>query len=224
MNILLVEDDPGIGRFVTKGLTAEGWNVHWLRQGENAVSCATTGDYSAIVLDLMLTDCDGYTLARQIRQAGIEDPILMLTARDSLEEKLEGFRAGADDYVTKPFAFEELMARLRVLARRGTAPAPERPSVTIGELTIDLLAHEVRMNGQVLELTKREYDLLLYLARCGGRAVSRERILQNAWGATIEVTPNAVDVYIGYLRKKLQGAGPTPSIKTVRGVGFRLSE
>lgn len=223
MNILLVEDDPGIGRFVTRGLAAEGWNVHWLREGETAVSCATSGDYSAIVLDLMLTDCDGYTLARQIRQAGVARPILMLTARDSLEEKLEGFRAGADDYVTKPFAFEELMARLRVLARRGSAP-PERPVVTIGALTIDLLAHEARLADQTLELTKREYDLLLYLASCGGRAVSRERILQNAWGATIEVTPNAVDVYIGYLRKKLQALGPSPSIKTVRGVGFRLSE
>lgn len=223
MNILLVEDDPGIGRFVTKGLTAEGWNVHWLRQGENALSCATSGDYSAIVLDLMLADTDGYTLARQIRQAGIARPILMLTARDSLEEKLEGFRAGADDYVTKPFAFEELMARLRVLARRDSTP-PEKLVLTLGELTIDLLAHEVRMAGQTLDLTKREYDLLLYLARCGGRAVSRERILQNAWGATIEVTPNAVDVYVGYLRKKLLAAGPSPSIKTVRGVGFRLAE
>lgn len=223
MNILLVEDDPGIGRFVTRGLSAEGWNVHWLRQGEHAVSCASNGDYSAIVLDLMLTDCDGYTLARQIRQAGISRPILMLTARDSLEEKLEGFRAGADDYVTKPFAFEELMARLRVLARRDSVQ-PESLSVTLGDLTIDLLAHEARMGGQALELTKREYDLLLYLARCGGRAVSRERILQNAWGATIEVTPNAVDVYVGYLRKKLQAAGSSPSIKTVRGVGFRLAE
>jgi DNA-binding response OmpR family regulator len=222
MNILLVEDDPGIGRFVTKGLTAEGWNVQWLRQGETAVSCATNGDFSAIILDLMLNDCDGYALARQIRQAGILRPILMLTARDSLEEKLEGFRAGADDYVTKPFAFEELMARLRVLARRGNAP-PERPVVSIGDLTIDLLAHEARMGEQTLELTKREYDLLLYLAKCGGRAVSRERILQNAWGATIEVTPNAVDVYIGYLRKKLLAAGASPSIKTVRGVGFRLA-
>ncbi len=224
MNILLVEDDPGIGRFVTKGLTAEGWNVHWLRQGESAVATAGNGDYSAIILDLMLADTDGYTLARQIRQAGISRPILMLTARDSLEEKLEGFRAGADDYVTKPFAFEELMARLKVLARRNAVPQQEPLVISVGELVIDLLAHEVKMAGQLVELTKREYDLLLYLARCGGRAVSRERILQNAWGATIEVTPNAVDVYIGYIRKKLQALGPSPTIKTVRGVGFRLTE
>jgi len=224
MNILLVEDDPGIGRFVTRGLTAEGWNVHWLRQGETAVATAGSGEFSAIILDLMLSDTDGYTLARQIRQAGISRPILMLTARDSLEEKLEGFRAGADDYVTKPFAFEELMARLKVLARRNTAPQQEQLVVNVGELTIDLLAHEVKMVGQPVELTKREYDLLLYLARCGGRAVSRERILQNAWGATMDVTPNAVDVYVGYIRKKLQAIGPSPTIKTVRGVGFRLTE
>jgi DNA-binding response OmpR family regulator len=224
MNILLVEDDPGIGRFVTKGLTAEGWHVHWLRQGETAVTTAGNGDYSAIILDLMLSDTDGYTLARQIRQAGISRPILMLTARDSLEEKLEGFRAGADDYVTKPFAFEELMARLKVLARRNAAPQQEQLVISVGDLVIDLLAHEVKMAGQAVELTKREYDLLLYLARCGGRAVSRERILQNAWGATIEVTPNAVDVYVGYIRKKLQALGPSPTIKTVRGVGFRLTE
>lgn len=224
MNILLVEDDPGIGRFVTKGLTAEGWNVHWLRQGETALACAGNGDFSAIILDLMLSDCDGYQLARQIREAGISRPIIMLTARDSLEEKLEGFRSGADDYVTKPFAFEELMARIKVLARRGTTAQQEKLVITLGDLTIDLLAHEVRMGGQTLELTKREYDLLLYLARCGGRAVSRERIMQNAWGATIEVTPNAVDVYVGYIRKKLQAIGPSPAIKTVRGVGFRLTE
>lgn len=224
MNILLVEDDPGIGRFVTKGLTAEGWNVHWLRQGETALSCASSGDYSAIILDLMLSDSDGYQLARQIRQAGVSRPILMLTARDSLEEKLEGFRAGADDYVTKPFAFEELMARLRVLARRGEEQQQEKLVVSVGELQIDLLAHEVRMQGQPIELTKREYDLLLYLARCGGRAVSRERILQNAWGSATDVTPNAVDVYVGYLRKKLMAVGPSPTIKTVRGVGFRLTE
>jgi DNA-binding response OmpR family regulator len=175
------------------------------------------------VLDLMLTDTDGYTLARQIRQAGIVRPILMLTARDGLEEKLEGFRAGADDYVTKPFAFEELMARLRVLARRGSEPA-EQLALTVGDLTIDLLAHEVRMAGQTLDLTKREYDLLLYLVRSGGRVVSRERILQNAWGATTDVTLNAVDVYVGYIRKKLQSIAPSPAIKTVRGVGFRLAE
>jgi DNA-binding response OmpR family regulator len=224
MNILLVEDDPGIGRFVTKGLAAEGWNVHWLRQGETAVATAGSGDFSAIILDLMLSDTDGYTLARQIRQAGISRPILMLTARDSLEEKLEGFRAGADDYVTKPFAFEELMARLKVLARRDSSQQQEQLVISVGDLVIDLLAHEAKMAGQAIELTKREYDLLLYLARCGGRAVSRERILQNAWGATSDVTPNAVDVYVGYIRKKLQAIGPSPTIKTVRGVGFRLTE
>lgn len=224
MNILLVEDDPGIGRFVTKGLTAEGWNVDWLRQGETAVAHAGNNDYAAIILDLMLSDCDGYQLARQIREAGVSRPIIMLTARDSLEEKLEGFRSGADDYVTKPFAFEELMARVKVLARRGASGQKEQLSISCGALTIDLLAHEVKMADQVVELTKREYDLLLYLAKSAGRAVSRERIVQNAWGATVDVTPNAVDVYVGYIRKKLQAWGPSPTIKTVRGVGFRLTE
>lgn len=224
MNILLVEDDPGIGRFVSRGLTAEGWTVNWLRQGETAVACAEGGNYCAIVLDLMLTDCDGYQLARDMRDAGVTRPILMLTARDSLEEKLEGFRAGADDYVTKPFAFEELMARLKVLSRREAPEKSEQTEIVIGDLRIDLLAHEVRMKDEPLELTKREFDLLLHLSRSAGHAVSRDGILQNAWGGASDVTPNAVDVYVGYIRRKMQAVADSPTIKTVRGVGFRLSE
>ena len=224
MNILLVEDDPGIGRFVSRGLAAEGWTVNWLRQGETAVACAGEGDYCAIILDLMISDCDGYQLAREMREAGVTRPILMLTARDSLEEKLEGFRAGADDYVTKPFAFEELMARLKVLSRRETSAPVEQTALVVGDLRIDLLAHDVHMKDQQLELTKREFDLLLFLARSAGHAVSRDRILQNAWGGSSDVTPNAVDVYIGYVRRKMQAVSESPTIRTVRGVGFRLTK
>ncbi len=218
MRILLVEDDPGIGRAVVKGLEAEGFVLDWQRSGRGVIEALREGP-SLVILDLMLPDIDGVLLARQIRLARFEAPILMLTARDGLEEKLEGFRSGADDYLTKPFWFAELLARVLALTRRGKLPAGH---LMVDALVIDVRAREANVGGCVLELTKKEFEILEYLVRNPGCALGREAILENAWGADSEITLNAVDVYIGYLRKKLAAFPDAPAIKTVRGVGYKL--
>lgn len=221
LSVLLVEDDPGIGRFVTRGLAAEGFSVHWLRGITGVPRQLCGADYAILILDLMLPDGDGAALARHLRDSGQMIPILMLTARDSLDEKLDGFRCGADDYLTKPFAFDELLARVRVLARSGSA-GPERGHLPVADLSIDLRAREVSCKGQLMNLTRREFDLLLYLARHAGEVISRERLLASAWRGGGELSSNAVDVYLGYLRRKLRAAGSDTEIVTVRGVGCRL--
>lgn len=220
-SVLLVEDDPGIGRFVTRGLAAEGFSVQWLRGISGVPRQLTGADYAVLILDLMLPDGDGCALARYLRDAGHMVPILMLTARDSLDEKLDGFRNGADDYLTKPFAFDELLARVRVLARRGSA-GPDRSHLLVGDLAIDIRAREVACNGQIIALTRREFDLLLYLARNAGEVVSRERLLAGAWGNNGDLSINTVDVYLGYLRRKLKAHGSETEITTVRGIGCRI--
>ena len=220
-SILLVEDDPGIGRFVTRGLAAEGFSVQWLRGISGVPRQLTGADYAVLILDLMLPDGDGCSLARYLREAGQMVPILMLTARDSLDEKLDGFRNGADDYLTKPFAFDELLARVKVLARRGSA-GPERSLLQVADLSIDVRAREVSCAGQLISLTRREFDLLLYLARHAGEVVSRERLLAGAWGNNGELSINTVDVYLGYLRRKLKAHGSETEIVTVRGIGCRI--
>lgn len=220
-SVLLVEDDPGIGRFVARGLAAEGFSVQWLR-GIGGVPRQLTGaDYAVLILDLTLPDGDGRSLARQLRESGEMIPILMLTARDSLDEKLDGFRNGADDYLTKPFAFDELLACVKVLARRGSA-GPERHHLSVADLVIDVRAREVSCAGQLISLTRREFDLLLYLARHAGQVVSRERLLAGARGDNGELGINTVDVYLGYLRRKLKAHGSETGITTVRGIGCRI--
>lgn len=220
-NVLLVEDDPGIGRFLTRGLAAEGFSVQWLRGIGSVPQQLTGADYAVLILDLMLPDGDGCSLARHLRNNGQMIPILMLTARDSLDEKLDGFRNGADDYLTKPFAFDELLARVKVLARRGSA-GPERSMLTVADLVIDVRSREATCAGRALSLTRREFDLLHYLARHAGEVVSRERILYGVWGATTEMGTNAVDVYLGYLRRKLKAIGSDTEITTMRGAGCRI--
>lgn len=221
MKILLVEDDPGIGRVVCDGLRAHAYDVEWLREGAQAITLLNSNSYSAVILDLMLPDKNGYDLCRNLRGHGIETPIIMLTARDGLDDKLEGFRAGADDYLTKPFSVEELIARIRAVLKRTSKPV-QQTRIAYGGLEIDLLAHEVRKGHSTLNLTQREFDVLVCLARNSGHVVSRERLLQSAWGSDADITPNAIDVYVSYLRRKLKAAGERPAIVTVRGVGFRL--
>ncbi|MEQ8824423.1 MAG: response regulator transcription factor [Filomicrobium sp.] len=222
MKILIVEDDTGIGRFLRNGLLANGFDVDWVQSGAQLVKRVSSGNYAAVVLDLMLPDADGFSLCQELRSAGITTPICMLTARDSLEDKLEGFRSGADDYLTKPFAVDELVARLRAIARRDSALGAASV-LRHGDVVIDLLAHEARVGDDVIDLTPREFSVLLFLARHAGQAVSRERILQAAWGMDAEVTPNTVDVYVGYLRRKLKAKGVDAAITTVRGIGFKFS-
>lgn len=219
MTILLVEDDPGIGRFVSRGLAAEGFEVEWLRAGKPASARLQDHAFEAAVLDLGLPDIDGFELCRGLRADGVLTPILMLTARDGLDDKLAGFSAGADDYLSKPFAFEELLARLNVLIRRGAG----RAGVTeVGRLRLDPHARSAAVGDQALALSSREFDVLACLARTPGEPVARQDILDRAWGDTAEVTENTVDVYVGYLRRRLAAAPGAPAIETVRGVGFKL--
>lgn len=222
MKILLVEDDTGIGRVVCNGLRAHAFDVEWLRDGNTAIAELSSNGYCAAILDLMLPDSDGYDLCRKLRERGFETPVIMLTARDSLEDRLEGFRAGADDYLTKPFSIDELIARIRALLKR-SAKLEHETRISYRGLEIDLLAHQACNGREILDLTQREFDVLACLARNAGHVVSRDRLLQIAWGDNADVTANTVDVYVGYLRRKLTETGDTPSISTVRGVGFKLA-
>ena len=221
MNILLVEDDPGIGRFVSRGLAAEGFDVHWLHAGREARETLKTNAFAVAILDLGLPDIDGTELCSGIRRDGVETPILMLTARDSLDDKLDGFRCGADDYLTKPFAFEELLARLKALTHRRRRPANEVQ--TIGSLRLDLDARAAFVGAAPVSLTRREFDVLACLARRPQTPVSREMILDQAWGPGSDVAENTVDVYVGYLRRHLANHPGAPAIETVRSIGFQLT-
>lgn len=221
MNILLVEDDVGIARFVERGLTLEGIQVQWTATGEEALAYLRSYQYDAIILDLMLPDMDGRDVCRTLRGQGVTTPICMLTAKDSLDEKISGFEVGADDYLTKPFAFEELLARIKVMQRRNSN-YQDLEEISFGPLSMDLAGHEAKIDGRVLDLTQREFSLLEYLMRHAGKTVSRERIIDNAWGPASDITSNAVDVYVGYLRKKMNALSESMEIRTVRGIGFKL--
>ncbi|WP_262982759.1 response regulator transcription factor [Sphingobium sp. SCG-1] len=199
----------------------EGFNVEWHRSGRQVIASLRTQAFAAAVLDLGLPDVDGVELCRELRSAAIDTPVLMLTARATLEDRLEGFDGGADDYLTKPFAFSELVARLGALVRRGEVHRSR--VLLVGALTVDVLARLVTVGTSALLLSRREFDLLSFLAARAGVAVRRDVIMDGVWGEDTDVTENAVDVYIGYLRRKLAGLPGVPTIDTVRGVGFRMS-
>jgi two-component system OmpR family response regulator len=213
--LLLVEDDTKLVRALTVGLEREGYAVDAAESGDAALALAAANDYEAVVLDLMLPGIDGFTVCRQLRNEGRWMPVLMLTARTDVGDRIRGLDAGADDYVVKPFDFGELLARLRALLRRG--PVELRAIVAIGDLQIDAATRVVTHAGEEIELTAREFDVLEFLARRPGRVVSRSQLLDEIW-SDYEGSPNIIDVYVGYLRKKL-GRGV---IRTVRGLGFVL--
>ncbi|WP_206244806.1 response regulator transcription factor [Novosphingobium terrae] len=221
MNILLVEDDPGIGRVLARGLTAEGYGVNWRKTGAGTREALMSGTFGAAILDLGLPDMDGLSVCQTLRRAGIETPVLMLTARASLQDKIDGFGAGADDYLPKPFAFEELLVRLKAITRRADRERGE--VLTLGAMRIDAGARLLSIDAVPVETSKREFDLLLCLAQSGGSAVSRDQILDRVWGDKSDVTQNTVDVYIGYLRQLLATFEHAPRIVTMRGVGYRLA-
>ena len=215
MRLLLVEDDTKLVRALRVGLEREGYLVDAAESGDVALELAAETAYEAIVLDLMLPGIDGVTVCRQLRSEGRWMPVLMLTARTDVTDRIRGLDAGADDYLVKPFDFGELLARLRALLRRGPVEPPT--VVAIGDLRIDAGTRVVTREGEEIELTAREYDVLEFLARRPGRVVSRSELLDEIW-ADYEGSPNIIDVYVGYLRKKL---GRT-LIRTVRGSGFVL--
>lgn len=223
MNLLLVEDDERVRRFVVKGLETEGFTVSVAEDGPKGLEKALKGDHDVIVLDVMLPGIDGHEVCRQIRTARRTTPVLMLTALCATEDKVEGLRGGADDYLTKPFDFDELVARLEALARRGGgALAAPVENLQIGDITIEREARRVRKNGKEIDLTSKEYQLLELLATSPGKVMSRARILNKIWGYDTDPLTNVVDVYVRRLRAKLDWDLECGYIRTVRHYGYRL--
>lgn len=222
MRILLVEDEEKVSRFVVRGLTAESFAVDEAADGLAGLELATSYDYDLIVLDLMLPGLSGTELLRRIRLSNHRVPILMLTARDAVADKVEHLEAGADDYLTKPFAFAELIARIKALLRRGSV---DRPSVLrVGDLEVDRLSQQVRRASRRIELTAKEYALLEYLMANSGRVLSRTMIVDHVWDQSFDGATNIVDVYVRHLRSKVDDGHDKKLIRTVRGVGYKISD
>jgi len=220
MRILIVEDEKKIAIFIKRGLKEEGYAVDAAYDGEQGHFMATTQEYDLIILDLMLPKMDGLTLCRKLRSEKLLSPILMLTAKDTVKDKVYGLDAGADDYLTKPFAFEEFLARVRALLRKRESTAPTK--LTAGELTLDLVTHKVFREGKEIELTGKEYALLEYLMRNAGSVVTRTMISDHVWDMNFESFTNVIDVYVNYLRKKIDQGYDKKLIQTVRGRGYIL--
>ena len=220
MRILVVEDDRKVAGFIELGLREEGYAVDVARDGEEATVLGHVNDYDAILLDLMLPKKNGIQVASELRREGRATPILMLTARDATEDVVRGLDAGADDYLTKPFKFDELLARLRALLRRGGSSRLER--LQYGPLHLDRLKHEARADDGLLDLTPREFQLLEHFLLHPEEVIRRTELLEKVWDMHFDPESNVVDVHIGNLRRKLREAGYPNLINTVRGVGFRL--
>ena len=222
MRILLVEDEHKVAEMVSRGLKAERYAVDVADNGNRGWAMAETYEYDLVILDLGLPGMDGSELLRRIRTRDSKIPILVLTARDATSSKVENFEAGADDYLTKPFAFAELVVRIRALLRRG--PANQESIVRVGDLEIDRLSQQVRRGGRRIELTPKEYALLDYLANHPGRVLSRTMIVEHVWDQSFEGLTNIVDVYVRHLRAKVDDLFPVKLIRTVRGAGYKLSD
>jgi DNA-binding response OmpR family regulator len=220
VRILLVEDDDKLARAVARGLRHAGYAVDVARDGDDALLRAGVWDYDAIVLDVMLPRRDGLAVCAVLRERDCRAAVLMVTARGAVPDRVRGLDAGADDYLPKPFAFEELLARLRALVRRTPAERPAR--LEVGDLIVDPATHAVTRAGTAVELTAREFAVLEYLARHPGQAVTRTRLLEHVWDENHVGSTNVVDVYVGYLRRKLEEPFGRPLIRTLRGVGWTL--
>ena len=220
MRVLLVEDDGKLVRALARGLRHEGYAVDVAGDGEAALLQAAVWDYDAIVLDVMLPLRDGVSVCAALRERDCWAPVLMVTARGALTDRVRGLDAGADDYLGKPFAFDELLARLRALVRRAPVERPAR--LEVGDLVVDPATHAVTRSGIPVELTAREFAVLEYLARHRGEAVTRTRLLEHVWDENHVGSTNVVDVYVGYLRRKLETPFGRPLIRTLRGVGWTL--
>ena len=223
MKILVIEDDPRIASFLERGLVAEGYQVAVENDGQDGLERARSDEFDLLILDRMLPHLDGLELCRQLRGEGRSVYVLMLTARDTLQDKIAGLKGGADDYLTKPFAFDELLARIGALQRRRAAPSVEQP-LRIGGLSLEPQSRRVIKDGVQITLTVREFELLHYLMSNPDRVVSRERLLNSVWDYGYDPGTKIVDVYVRYLRQKIDGPEGTPSlIQTVRGIGYMMS-
>ena len=224
MRVLVVEDEMKVANALREGLEGEKFEVIVERTGEGAFFRVNTESFDVILLDLTLPGRDGLEILQALRQRGVKAPVLVLTARDSLQDRVTGLDAGADDYLIKPFAFAELLARIRALVRRGRVA--ETPRLLVGDLEMDLVTRKVTRNAQPVELTVREFELLEYLLRYNGQVVSRETLARDVWKETARTTPldNVIDVHIARLRRKVDLDQSIKLIHTVRGVGFMLRE
>ncbi|HTD28631.1 MAG TPA: response regulator transcription factor [Xanthomonadaceae bacterium] len=222
MRILIVEDDPHTATFIAKGLTEDGHTVDQADNGRDGLFLATTESYDAIVLDRMLPSVDGLTVLRTLRGAGNTTPVLVLTALGDVEHRVEGLRAGADDYLVKPFAFAELSARIDSLLRRRQTPGAETTELRVGDLELNLLTREARRAGRNIELQPREFRLLEYMMRQAERVVTRTMLLEAVWDYHFDPQTNVIDVHISRLRQKIDRNHAKPLLHTVRGAGYRL--
>ncbi len=219
-SLLLAEDDQSVREALERALKFEGYDVHAVSDGAQALEALLTIEPEVIVLDIMMPSVDGLTACRRIREKGIRTPVLMLTARHDVADRVAGLDAGADDYLVKPFDLEELLARLRALVRRGTVVESDSEVLEVEDMVLDLARREVRRNGELIELTKTEFELLALLMHNTGIVLTREVIYERIWGYDFETNSKSLDVYIGYLRRKTEFEGLPRLIHTVRGVGY----
>ena len=223
MRILVVEDDRKVSSFIRQGLVEEGHTVEAAADGDAALDLLLSEDpYDLIVLDVMLPKRDGFAVLKAARQAGVHAPVIMLTARDTVADKVTGLDLGADDYLAKPFAFEELLARVRALFRRGSER--RAPVLRLVDLTLDPATRKVERGGRRIELTTREWALLEYFMRNVGRILTRPMLVQHVWGLDFDPESNIVDVYVGYLRRKIDGPQEQKLFHTIRGAGYVLKD
>jgi DNA-binding response OmpR family regulator len=224
MRILVVEDEARIARFIKQGLEEESYAVDVVTDGASALDWVASATYNLILLDVMLPGLNGFEVARILRERGVTTPILMLTARDEVDDRVTGLDAGADDYLPKPFAFKELLARIRALIRRASTADKVETMLRIADLELDTVTHMARRGSHDIELTAKEYALLEYLLRHPRRPLSRTLIREAVWGFDYYGASNVVDVYVRHLRQKLEANNAPPLIHTVRGVGYKIDE
>jgi DNA-binding response OmpR family regulator len=222
MRVLLIEDERKISAYVKRGLEEQGYAVDVVYSGSDALDWAEAAPYDLILLDILLPEVDGLTVCRELRRRGVRTPVLMLTARDTVDDRVAGLDAGADDYLVKPFAMKELLARLRALSRRA-ADQPKSPILQIADLSMDISTHRVRRGDQVIELTAKEYAVLECLMRQPEYVLTRTQIAEHVWDYEVFNQSNVVDVYIRNLRRKVDDAFGLKLIQTVRGAGYRIS-
>ena len=222
MRILIVEDEPKICAYIKRGLEEQGYAVDTASSGREALELTLRTPFDLMVLDIMLPELDGITVCEKLRQKEVRTPILMLTARDTVEDRVAGLDAGADDYLIKPFALSELLARLRALCRRDHT-ATKSPVLAVADLTLDTRSHRVSRNGKTIELTAKEFAVIECLMREAGYALSRQTIADHVWDCSVFNESNIVDVYIRNLRRKIDAGHELKLIHTVRGIGYRLS-
>jgi len=222
MRILLIEDEKKVASFIQRGLEAEHYHVDVAHDGETGLLQLFDNEYDALILDVMMPKRDGLSVLREMRMRKLAIPVLMLTARDTVADKVTGLDQGADDYLTKPFAFEELLARLRALLRRGSSASS--PELTLADLRLDLVTHQVTRAGKRIDLTAKEFALLEFFLRQPGRVLSRALIAQHVWGVDFDTFTNVIDVYVNYLRKKIDAEFEPKLLYTIRGVGYVIKE